>query len=159
MWKFRCDMKYRGSTTNNITYRNKILIPKVHEIYNQRSLLLTLDQQQFPIPYDSVLLLKTPQLKHWIKKREEYLKASLHRASLYYQQIPRIQTFFHRSVPIQTNTPTNLAMHRPFVPNPNICEITLCELNINDPPCALPPSEPDPKITETSLLPLLMKPP
>lgn len=115
MWKFRCDMKYRSSKENNVTYRQRILLPKVHEINNQRHLLQDVDQQQFPITYDHILKLKTPQLKHWIKKNDLYLKESLHRYSLYLKNYPTINTFLpvvpQYTPTIPTSIPRNNSLH------------------------------------------------
>lgn len=73
MWKFRCDMKYRLTPSQNITFCTRILLPKVHEIYSQRHLLQELDKLQLTVPYDHILLLQTPKLKHWIKRNETHI--------------------------------------------------------------------------------------
>lgn len=92
MWKLRCDIKYRGIDQN--VYRNNILIPKIHDIYNRSQDINIIDKSYFEVPIATIIEYRTPKLQHWIRKTELFLKQSIYRTTQQLQQIPKITTFF-----------------------------------------------------------------
>ena len=94
MWKYRCDIKYR--TIDQTSYLEKILNPKIRELYNKQDDLDAIGKIYFERQITNIFQQTTPYIHQWIKKSEEIIRQSIQRTKNQLDRIPRLDTFFPR---------------------------------------------------------------